>query len=209
MERKHTYYCMDVELEFIDDLLGSWPANPYLAEDYIASKAPDAETRAEEVANLGQDAVVEKTKTIFPRDSNGAPSLMAHQIKGFFKEACRALSINKEYRSSKLRAYKKEVADRIFVYPKYIPLERVENVYDFQRPLRAQTPMGERIALANSETASSGVVVHFTVKTIVEDGLEYAREWLDYGELKGLGQWRNAGYGRFLWKELATYREEK
>ena len=38
-------YDMRVELEFIDDILGSWPSNPYLAEDYIASLAPDAETR--------------------------------------------------------------------------------------------------------------------------------------------------------------------
>ena len=28
------------------------------------------------------------------------------------------------------------------------------------------------------------------------------REWLDYGQLRGLGQWRNSGKGRFTWEEL-------
>ena len=28
------------------------------------------------------------------------------------------------------------------------------------------------------------------------------REWLDYGKLRGLGQWRNSGKGRFEWKEV-------
>jgi hypothetical protein len=28
------------------------------------------------------------------------------------------------------------------------------------------------------------------------------REWLDYGKLRGLGQWRNSGKGRFSWVEL-------
>lgn len=200
-------YFMEVELEFIDDILGSWPSNPYLAEDYIASKAPDAETREEEVANLGAEAVLDKQKTIFPRDRDGKPCVMAHQIRGFFKEACRALSGNKEYLSASVRAYKKEINSRIFVSPKYIALEQVENVYDFQRPLRASTPLGERIALANSETVSEGVVIHFTVQAISPKDLDYVREWLDYGRLQGLGQWRNAGYGRFIWKEVKTYAE--
>lgn len=200
-------FYMDVELTFTDDILGSWPSNPYLAEDYIASKAPDAETREEEIANLGTDAVLEKNKTIFPRDSEGKPCVMAHQIRGFFKEACKALSGNKEYISSKLRAYKKEINSRIFVTPKYIPLEGIDNVYDFQRPLRAQTPMGERIALANSETVSAGVVIRFTVMALTTEDLDLVREWLDYGDLQGLGQWRNAGYGRFTWKEVRTYGE--
>lgn len=201
------YFFMDVELEFIDDILGSWPSNPYLVEDYIASKAPDAETREEEVANLGADFVVEKSKTIFSRDREGRPSLMAHQIRGFFKESCKALSCNKEFLSSKLKAYKKEINSRIFISPKYIPIEHEEEMFDFQRPLRAQTPQGERIALANSETAHDGCKVRFSVQTMDPHDLDLVREWLDYGRLQGLGQWRNAGFGRFVWKEIGTHEE--
>jgi hypothetical protein len=28
------------------------------------------------------------------------------------------------------------------------------------------------------------------------------KEWLDYGELRGLGQWRNSGKGKFKWEEI-------
>ena len=33
--------------------------------------------------------------------------------------------------------------------------------------------------------------------------VEYVREWLDYGRLNGIGQWRNSGKGRFVWEELS------
>lgn len=36
------------------------------------------------------------------------------------------------------------------------------------------------------------------------DGLITAvREWLDYGILRGIGQWRNSGMGRFTWEEIS------
>ena len=39
---------------------------------------------------------------------------------------------------------------------------------------------------------------------LLDDGLETVlREWLDYGALRGLGQWRNSGKGRFTWEEIA------
>lgn len=31
---------------------------------------------------------------------------------------------------------------------------------------------------------------------------ETVREWLDYGALRGLFQWRNSGKGRFEWEEV-------
>lgn len=31
---------------------------------------------------------------------------------------------------------------------------------------------------------------------------ETVREWLDYGQLRGLFQWRNSGKGRFVWEEV-------
>lgn len=32
--------------------------------------------------------------------------------------------------------------------------------------------------------------------------MDAVREWLDYGMLRGLGQWRNSGKGRFTWEEI-------
>ena len=71
-----------------------------------------------------------------------------------------------------------------------------------QRPLRTLSPQGERVALANSETAPAGSSIEFTVQ-IFNPRLENAvREWLDYGKYRGIGQWRNSGKGRFEWEEI-------
>ena len=61
---------------------------------------------------------------------------------------------------------------------------------------------GERVALANSESIPAGAWIEFTVQCLT-DGLAGAvTEWLDYGMLRGLGQWRNSGKGRYLWDWL-------
>ena len=31
---------------------------------------------------------------------------------------------------------------------------------------------------------------------------DVVREWLDYGALRGIGQWRNSGMGRIKWEEV-------
>ena len=200
-------FYMEVQLKLTEDILGSCPSDPYLHENYIASKAPDAWSKEEEIEALGTDAVVEKGKTIFYKDADGNPYLYDYQIRGFFKEACNALRVNKEYLSSKIKAYKKEVDLRIFIKERRIPFEGVGPMYDLQRPLRASTPMGERVALANSEAIPAGATLTFTIKAYNKEDLDLVREWLDYGEDHGLGQWRSGGYGKFSWKELKTYDE--
>lgn len=45
-----------VRLTFLEPLLGTWPANPNVAREYIASKSPDAGSIEDEVAALGAEA---------------------------------------------------------------------------------------------------------------------------------------------------------
>lgn len=75
-------------------------------------------------------------------------------------------------------------------------------VGELQRPLRAETAQGARVALAHSETVPVGTKQEFIVKLLKDDLVPLVREWLDYGELHGTGQWRNASFGRFCWEEL-------
>lgn len=42
----------------------------------------------------------------------------------------------------------------------------------------------------------------YQIKGFFKDA-ETVREWLDYGALRGLFQWRNSGKGRFEWEEVA------
>lgn len=194
---------LKVRLVFTEELLGTASNDPNIHEEFIASKAPDAPTRKEEVEALGVDEVVEKSKTIFPKDIDGTPIIWDYQIKGFFKDTCGALRKVKGSESSKIKAYKKEIDGLIFPEPRRIRVNFDGDIGDCQRPLRASTPQGERIALANSETIPSGASIEFVITLLCDEHEKVVREWLDYGKYRGLGQWRNSGKGRFLWEEIS------
>ena len=57
-----------VRLTFISEILGTQPGNQAIHSTYVASKAPDAEKMADEVAAIGAEMVTEKTMTIFPQE---------------------------------------------------------------------------------------------------------------------------------------------
>lgn len=193
---------MRVRLTFFEEVLGTANAEKDIHEKFIASKAPDAPSREQEVEALGVDEVVEKGRTIFPKDENGVPFLWDYQIRGFFKSAAQAGSYIGG--KKKLAAYKKKIDLLVFIEERKIPFIIPEGaeLSDCQRPLRANTPQGERVSLADSETVPAGSSVEFTVKVLDDSLMEHVINWLDYGQLNGIGQWRNSGKGRYLWDEL-------
>lgn len=195
---------MKVRVTYMEELLGTASANPEIHSEFIASKAPDAPSREEEVASLGAEAVEEKSMTVFPRLEDGTPFNWDYQWKGFFKDSCGMLRRGTGFKSAKLTAFKKVIDGLVFVRGRKIPLNLPEGgeIGECQRPLRASTAQGERIALAHSETVPAGTTQEFTVMVLKDDLLGYVREWLDYGSLHGTGQWRNSGAGRFFWEEL-------
>ena len=193
---------MHVRLTFDEPLLGTSPANSEIYREFIGSKAPDAASVEDEVASLGADAVAEKGMTVFPRLEDGTPFLWDYQIKGFFKDACGVLRKVPGKRSAKIKAYKKEIDGLIFPQPRKIPLALSGPIRECQRPLRAQTAQGERVSLAMSEEVPEGSAVEFDVVCLDDGQADNVREWLDYGALRGIGQWRNSGKGRFTWEEL-------
>ena len=192
---------MEVKITFTESLLGTSPANEDIYRDFIGSKAPDAASVEEEVEALGADNVVEKGMTVFPRGEDGVPFMWDYQVKGFFKDTCGALRKVKGKTSEKVTAYKKVIDKLIFPEPRQIPIHFEGAIRECQRPLRAQTAQGERVSLAISEEIPAGATMEFIVTSLTDDGLDLVREWLDYGKWSGLGQWRNAGHGRFTWEE--------
>lgn len=193
---------LKVKVTFLEESLGTSSADPEVHDRFIASQAPDAPSREEEVAALGVEEVAERSMTVFPRTEDGEPMFWDYQIKGFFKDACSALSkakgeeISKE--SCSIKAYKKIIDGLIFVEPRKIPIDmHGGSVGKCQRPLRASTAQGERVALASSETVPAGSTIEFKV-VLLSDAYEKAViEWLNYGRFRGLSQWRNSGKGRF------------
>lgn len=186
-----------VRLTLTEEMLGTATANEQIYTDYIGSNAPDAPSLAEEVEALGADAVEEKAMTVFPKDTDGCPIMWDYQVKGFFKDTCGALKRVSGTRSEKLKAFKKEIDGLIFPEPRKIRINVNGEIGNCQRPLRAQTAQGERIALANSETVPAGSTIEFKVVLLKDDHEKLLKEWLDYGRYKGIGQWRNSGKGRF------------
>ena len=202
-----------IKATYIEPVLGTASSNPEIHAEFIASKGPDAKTREEEIAAGGVEEVEERSMTVFPRDEEGNPIFWDYQIKGFFKDACSMLNRvggkdengkkKKLNESSKLTAFKKIIDGMIFVSPRQIPIDFTGEVGLCQRPLRAQTMQGERVALAISEEIPAGAEITFVITVLDESHLAAVREWLDYGALRGLGQWRNSGKGRFTWEELS------
>ena len=198
---------LEAKLTFTEEVLGTSPNDEDIYRNFIGSKAPDAQTVEEEVAAMGADAVVEKGMTVFARDEDGKPCLYDYHIKGHFKDACSMLKKATGSLSKDIKAHKKMIDGLIFVNPRLIPLEIPEGktMGVCQRPLRAQTAQGERVALAMSESVPAGTTCTIEVTCLTDEDIKYVREWLDYGAWRGIGQWRNSGCGRYKWEEVRCY----
>lgn len=192
-------------------LLGSSPMNKQIYSDYIASKGKTEEEKKrgrEDVEDIidGMDKV-----TGFYRDhETGNIILKAYQIKGFFKEAAKSLkdSIGIASTTSKIDNY-------VFITEANIPITRCGEVISapdsyLERPLRGETAQGPRVSLAKSEMIDEGWEVEFTVKVLFNNktaksvalDMSVLEQLLEYGQFKGLLQWRNGGYGSFTFEEL-------
>jgi len=205
---------MKVEIEFTEPLLGTMSGDENLTTAHILTKHPDGIAKDELEALDGLDKTTEKQSTIFARDKKGMPMLWDYQIKGFFKEACEAMihaEIIKKEELKKPRLtfwmFKKTIDKQIFVTPRKIVLRLTkgcgkDKLKFCERPLRADTRKGPRIALARSEQAPAGTKIQIEIICMNKKLEDFIKLWLDYGALSGLGQWRNSGMGRFIWKEI-------
>ena len=201
---------INVRITFIEGILGTSSNDKEIYSNFIANKAPNAQTAEEEIAAIGVDGVVEKGTTVFPRLEDGTPFLYDYQMKGFFKDTCSMLSkltvkdpetgrkgkaVNE---SSKITAFKKVIDGLIFVQPRKIPFKFDGDITICQRPLRAQTAQGERVALSSSEEIPAGAQIEFQIVCMSAEHVAAVKEWLDYGYWRGIGQWRNSSKGRFV-----------
>ena len=188
----------NVTLTFTEPLLGTAPLDKEIYSTYIAEKRVENGSAfpTDELDTIQED----KGKTGFHR-VNGQPILYDYMIKGFFKDTCGMLLRVEGTQSNKLKAYKKIIDGLVFIHPRQLPIQVVGDITTLERPLRAQTAQGERVALAHSEMIAAGSALTFTVNVLSDKVLPLAllQEWFDYGQYRGLGQWRNGSYGRFTY----------
>lgn len=193
---------LKVKITFKQGVLGTLTGDKEVYRNFIGSKAPDASTVEEEIANVGTEEVIEKGKTFFPKNKDGKAFIYDYQFKGFFKSACSAMNKVKGSLSSKLKAFKKEIDLRVFIKDRENVIENYDTITECQRPLRAQTMQGERVSLAISEEIPAGATCTFTIMCLCDETMELVKEWLDYGAYNGMLQWRNSGKGSFTWEEV-------
>ena len=203
----------EVKTHLLQESLGTNPGDKEIYESFVASKAPTAASMEEEVAAFGADVVAEKGMTIFLKDEEGHPYIKGYMIRGFLKSAAYACknATGSKTAKAKLAAYKKKIDLGIFLpncqknlYWKNPDgsLVTASQIGDCQRPLRADTAQGPRVSLANSETVPAGSILEFRLYVLDDSLAELVEEWLRYGCLNGLGQWRNSGKGSFIVDEL-------
>jgi hypothetical protein len=198
---------MRVKLTMTEEMLGTKPADPNVFGTYVASKAPDDDTRKKELESL--ERIEEIGTTVFLHN-NGTPVMRAYQIKGFFKDAAASLNrMDPESRNAfgqiteKLTAHKTKIDQCIFAEPAEIKIQiHAEQTGICERSLRADTPQGPRITLVRSESVPAGSTLEFDILILAKDLEPYVRAWLNYGALRGIGGWRNSEKGRFKWEEL-------
>ena len=212
-----------VDLTLVEPLLGTTPLDTSVAEEFTAADRSAERSRR----SLPDELLDEELETIAPvegprgltgfhrvnGDSDGDPLLYDYIIKGFFKDACGMLRRVPTTLSSKVTAYKKTVDGLIFVRPRRIVLHLPDGegpeLEIMERPLRASTARGERVTIARSEVVPAGTTLAFDLLVMGAGKIgrlnieELLREWLDYGQLRGLGQWRNASWGTFTYEMTA------
>lgn len=194
-------------------MLGSITSDKDVYTNYLIGKTKtDEELRQarEDIKNLPDDKAeefVEKQTTCFYRDvEDGGLVLKAYQVKGFLKEAAKALKGQLQ-----LAAHVSKIDNLVFITPTDIRL------YDkngnrimqpdgiLERPLRGETAQGPRVSLAKSEYINEGWTAEIRVRILDNEKTAKSKKldadmlmtMFEYGEFKGLLQWRNAGNGSF------------
>ena len=242
---------MNVEIELLRESLGMMPNRADLLSSFIASKAPDAMTREEEIALYSVEAVESNMTTCWPVsrfyydegknifiDKNDVDTsidikslpdddpnirfkyyLYDYQIRGMFKDSCGMLQRAKNNLSSELKSYKKVIDGGIYVFPRRVAWDIPDTYIDesgnelssydengrlkvIQRAFRVSGPTGERSVLSSSEVIPAGSRIKFTIGVTNPTYLKFVNEWLNYGVIRGIGQWRNSGVGIFRWRKL-------
>ena len=217
-------------------ILGSRPASYELYTQFLMQKEMkerakkfksmskneiDAQTQRtiEEEAQYMRDMEQDKMTVFMANDEcGGGLMLLDYQLQGFIKGSLEALTAQ-----TGIKAPRGKVDKYVFVSPRRIDIRRAdgslirEEDEVYERPLRAMTMKGERVSLAASEQIHDPWQITFTVSLLPNERSKVSAsiKWedieraLDYGELRGLGQFRNGGYGRFTWERVDDQEEEK
>ena len=195
---KSTFYKLEITL--LTELLGTKPGDPEVTERFLRSKAEEAGQDGSDIMETVPE--LQKGTTGFDMqkfpDGTSRRVYVAYMLKGFFKEAASFMNGKVLEHGKTVKNFRSKIDNNVFIGPRYIPLMYQGEVAYCERPLRATTAQGPRVTLARSEQLPDATTLSCYLKVFDGEITEnHLRELLNYGQDKGLGQWRNGGYGQF------------
>lgn len=182
----------NLKVKFVTPVLGTQPQKE-VATEYLSRDLPEGNGIPDDELETLPEKLEKGTTAFYKLD--GKPIYYDYQFKGFLKEA--GMVFNGLRGVKNLRS---KIDNLVFVAPRRFELRTPSGcAIDYlERPLRAMTAQGPRVGLARSERLPEGT--WFECRLEVYGGPisePLLRDLLSYGERKGLGQWRNGGYGQF------------
>jgi len=187
-----------LRIVFQQPILGS-QSTGQIASEFISKRNGFGDLPEDEIETL-PDAL-EKGTTVFHKDEAGNPLLFDYQVKGFLKNSGKVNNGQLTCEPT-LRNLRAKVQDYVFVSPRkiLIHMPEGEQITFLERPLMGTTAQGPRVALARSEMIGAGAFIECGL-TVLGSAIyeEVLRELLDYGYHQGIGQWRNAKWGSFIY----------
>jgi len=200
-----------VTVTFTEPLLGTVPKDPEIWSTYVRDRAiaavakqPGSETKiaeiVEEVDTVPEAAPVdEETRgwTSFHSDGDG-PFVYNYFIQGHLRDSAATLAKNLG-----IQALRSKLEKAVLIRPRRLHLAMAGDLTTVERPLRAMTPQGPRVTLVRSDAAPVGTTLTFRVYLLQLRQAELTWDviWtlFAYGANRGMGQWRNGGWGLYTW----------
>lgn len=168
------------------------------------------------------------TTVFFWDKETDRPCIGDHMIYGFMKAATEALARtapakrgtvlhSASYTASLINQHVR--CDKQFLtFDRGVKTDDDGNPFYLQRSIRAMTAQGPRVSLVKSEVVPAGASLTFTLNVLAGSPLlkhvDYTKteektfpdaplkHIFDYGQMTGLGQWRNSGYGMFTYEMI-------
>ena len=140
------------------------------------------------------DNIEQRGWTGFFSEKDKGIYILNYMIMGFFKEAGNLLK-----EQVGIKNLKSKLENNVFISPRRIFVNKNEPDGCIERPLRGQTPQGQITSLVRSDYIDAGTEIEFSIILVENKEIKplTLRTLMEYGNLKGLGQFRNGSYGRF------------
>lgn len=199
------YQKLKVKIKLTTDMLGTVAKDPEIYKNFIESKKSKSKSipADPEIMKENESETVEQAEiagwTGFHKDENGL-FLYEYLIKGHLKEAGNVLKDN-----LKVKALRSKIDDYVFISPRRIYLGQQDPDDVFERPIIGMTAQGQRVSLRRSDLIRAGKEIEYEITMIPHEKINRGliESLLQHGELMGLGQFRNGGFGRFQVLEVS------